>query len=131
MPEREALWEELAACPYPVVAFESPKRLHASLTSLASALPGRRAAVCRELTKAFEEVVRGPVEELVRRFAEPPKGEITLVIGPGDPGAEAPVDLLAVSVAELVAAGAPRKVAVDVVARLTGASRNALYRASL
>ena len=67
-PEREALWEELAAWPYPVVAFESPKRLHASLSSLAAALPGRPMAVCRELTKAFEEVARGPVEELVRRF---------------------------------------------------------------
>jgi 16S rRNA (cytidine1402-2'-O)-methyltransferase len=129
--EREAMWDELAAWPHPAVAFESPKRLGAALASLAAASPGRPVAVCRELTKVFEEVVRGPVEELVRHFVEPPKGEITLVIGPGDPRAEAAVDLVALAVAELVAAGTPRKLAVDVVARLTGASRNALYQASL
>lgn len=129
--EREALWEELAAWPHPAVAFESPKRLGASLSSLAAVQPGRPVAVCRELTKAFEEVVSGSVEELVQRFSEPTKGEITIVIGPSDARAGAPVDLVTAAVADLVAAGTPRKVAVDVVARLTGASRNALYRASL
>jgi 16S rRNA (cytidine1402-2'-O)-methyltransferase len=129
--EREALWEELAAWPHPAVAFESPKRLGASLSSLAAVQPGRPVAVCRELTKAFEEVVSGSVEELVQRFSEPTKGEITIVIGQSEARAGAPVDLVTAAVADLVAAGTPRKVAVDVVARLTGASRNALYRASL
>ena len=45
--------------------------------------PGRAVAVCRELTKRFEEVVRGTAAEVAERFAEAPKGEITLVIGPG------------------------------------------------
>jgi 16S rRNA (cytidine1402-2'-O)-methyltransferase len=129
--ERRALWEELAGWPHPAVAFESPKRLGESLSSLAEALPGRPVAVCRELTKAFEEVVRGPVGDVARHFAEPPKGEISIVIGAGDRPAQGDVDKSALAVGELVAAGAPRKVAVDVVARLTGASRNALYRTSL
>ena len=77
-----SLWDELAAWPIPVVAFESPQRLPATLRSLADALPERQVAVCRELTKKFEEVVRGPAAERRARFAEPPKGEITLVLGP-------------------------------------------------
>src|SRR6185437_3109436 len=55
--ELAALWEELAGWPWPAVAFESPRRLPASLGSLARVAPAREVAVCRELTKAFEEVV--------------------------------------------------------------------------
>ena len=125
----EAFWEELSRWPWPVVAFESPQRLAASLRSLAAVAPEREVAVCRELTKAFEEVARGTGEELAARFAEPPKGEIVLVLG----ASEAVVDTGAGidSVVELVAAGVPRRQAAAVVARLTGASRNALFEGSL
>ena len=124
-----ALWRETARWTWPVVAFESPRRLPASLRSLAAFDPEREAAVCRELTKRFEEIARGSAADLAARFAEPPKGEITVVVGPGsavsDPG-EARA-----AVAELIDAGTPRRVAADVVARLTDSSRNELYRASL
>lgn len=129
--ELTSLWSELAAWTHPVVAFESPRRLGASLASLAAVEPGRAVAVCRELTKAFEEVVRGTAAELAERFRHPPKGEVTLVLGPASGGVRCEDASAAVAVAELVGAGAPRRVAVDVVARLTGASRNDLYRASL
>ena len=76
------MWSELRGWPFPAVAFESPQRLPATLRSLAAADAGREVAVCRELTKRFEEVVRGTAAELAERFAEPPKGEITLVVGP-------------------------------------------------
>jgi 16S rRNA (cytidine1402-2'-O)-methyltransferase len=127
--ELERLWAELAGWEWPVVAFESPQRLPASLRSLAGVMPGREAAVCRELTKRFEEVARGTAAELATWFSEPPKGEITLVIGAGAGAARE--DEAAVAVAELVAAGTPRRVAAEIVARLTGASRNDLYRGSL
>src|SRR5881397_3373575 len=52
----QALWDELATWPHPAVAFESARRLPATLSSLARALPERPVAVCRELTKAFEQV---------------------------------------------------------------------------
>jgi 16S rRNA (cytidine1402-2'-O)-methyltransferase len=81
------------------------------------------------LTKKFEEVVRGPAAEVAARFAEPPKGEITLVLGPGEEVRD-PAGALE-AVAELVAAGIPRRRAADVVSRLTGASRNELYRRTL
>ena len=127
---RESLWEETAGWSWPVVAFESPQRLPASLASLASFDPGRPVAVCRELTKRFEEVVRGTAGDVAAQFAEPPKGEVTLVIGAGAGKADASSDGMA-AVAELVAAGVPRRRAADIVARLTGLSRNELYRSSL
>jgi 16S rRNA (cytidine1402-2'-O)-methyltransferase len=126
-----ALWQELGAWPCAAVAFESPQRLPVTLRSLASALPDRPAAVCRELTKAFEEVERGTAAELAARFPEPPKGEITLVLGAAPIRERPDREETVGAVAELVAAGLPRRQAVDVVARLTGQPRNRLYRASL
>lgn len=125
------LWDEARAWTWPAVAFESPKRLPASLASLAEAQPERPVAVCRELTKRFEEVVRGSAGELAERFAEAPKGEVTLVLGP-TAEEEAPDEAAALTaVTELVAAGVPRRQAANLVARLTGVARNALYRGSL
>jgi 16S rRNA (cytidine1402-2'-O)-methyltransferase len=127
-----ALWDEVAGWPHPAVAFESPRRLPATLRSLALAQPERPVAVCRELTKRFEEVVRGTAAEVAEQFREPPKGEITVVLGGVEsrsPAAGSEAALAAV--AELVAAGLPRRRAADVVARLTGTARNELYRRTL
>ena len=130
--ERDALWSEVASWPHPVVAFESPRRLPAALASLAAALPTREVAVCRELTKRFEEIARGPASEVAARFVDPPKGEITIVLG-GAPIEIAPsVDTAAISaMAELVAAGLPRRRAATLVSRLTGVSKNELYKTDL
>jgi 16S rRNA (cytidine1402-2'-O)-methyltransferase len=126
-----ALAEDLARWPWAVVAFESPQRLGASLGVLARAIPDRPAAVCRELTKRFEEVARGSLEELAGRFHDGAKGEITLVLGPGEPAAPDEAAAAAAAVSELVASNVPRGRAADVVSRLTGVPRNRLYRASL
>ena len=127
----ERLWAELAGWPHPAVAFESPQRLPATLRSLASAQPEREVAVCRELTKRFEEVVRGTSAEVATQFGEPPKGEITLVLGPGGRAGAGDEETAAAAVAELVAEGVPRRRAADIVARLTDTSRNELYRRTL
>ena len=124
-----SLWSEVARWPWPVVAFESPQRLPRTLRSLAGALPERPIAVCRELTKRFEEVTRGTPEELAARFAEPPKGEIVLVLGSGEVVADE--SAAADAVADLVRAGAGRRQAADVVSRLTGVPRNTLFERSL
>jgi len=124
------LWEELSSWHWPAVAFESPHRLQATLRSLAAADAARPVAVCRELTKRFEEVARGTAAELAERLVEPPKGEITLVIGPA-PARDVDEAAALAAVAELVEAGLPRKRAAELVARLTGAARNRLYRGSL
>ena len=135
LPRREAelraLWEEARSWSYAAVAFESPRRLARALEELARVSPARQVAVCRELTKRFEEVVRGTAAELADRFREPVKGEVTVVIGAGSSDLEEDGGAAADAVRELVDAGASRRVAVDVVARLAGASRNELYRTSL
>ena len=130
--ERDALWADLAEWPHPVVAFESPRRLPAVLASLASAMPSREIAVCRELTKRFEDIVRGPALEVARRFDSPPKGEVTIVLG-GMPlsGARAADSVAASAVAELVAEGLPRRRAAALVSRLTGVAKNELYKTGL
>jgi 16S rRNA (cytidine1402-2'-O)-methyltransferase len=124
------LGEELARWPWAVVAFESPQRLPRSLGALARVVPERPAAVCRELTKRFEEVAVGTVAELAARFAQAPKGEVTLVLGAA-PVAGADEGAATNAVAELVAAGLPRRQAAEVVSGLTGVARNRLYRTSL
>jgi 16S rRNA (cytidine1402-2'-O)-methyltransferase len=127
--DRRALWLELGGWPHPTVAFESPRRLPAALASLAAVEPKRVVAVCRELTKVFEEVVSGTAVAVAERYREPPRGEVTLVIGPSTRAADAEEAVAAV--VELIAAGTPRKVAAGIVARLTGVPRNTLYDVSL
>jgi len=128
---REALWRELSRWPYPSVAFESPKRLSATLASLAGFDPERELAVCRELSKRFEEVARGSARELAGRFEQAPKGEITLVIGPAAAESDEKEEAATAAVAELIGAGLPRRHAVELVAKLTGVARNRLYGRSL
>ncbi|MDF2752508.1 MAG: rsmI, partial [Gaiellaceae bacterium] len=129
--ELSALWRELAQWRHALVAFESPKRLPRSLASLAEALPDRPVAVCRELTKRFEEVARGPASAMAGRFADGTKGEITVVIGPGVVEDVADQDDALAAVADLLRAGASRKTAAEVVSRLTGVSKKRLYDTSL
>ena len=75
------LRQELERGEETVVAFESPRRVGATLALLAEIDPERPVAVCRELTKLHEEVVRGSAAELARKFADGARGEVTLVIG--------------------------------------------------
>jgi len=119
-----AALDRLDAAALPVVAFESPRRLPATLARLAERDPHRAVAVCRELTKLHEQVERGTAAEMAARFGEPPKGEVTLVLGAAQPAAaELPDREL---LAELAAAiGAKRAAALA--AALSGAPRNALY----
>jgi 16S rRNA (cytidine1402-2'-O)-methyltransferase len=114
-----------------LVAFESPRRVGASLAALAAVDPDRAVAVCRELTKLHEEVVRGTAAELAEHYAgDAPRGEIVVVIGGA--AAEA-VDLAPAlnALGRLVDAGAKARPAAGVVADLTGVPANALYKALL
>ena len=111
-----------------LVAFESPRRVADSLGVLAEIDPQRPVAVCRELTKTHEEVVRGPAHELAARYgAQAPKGEVALVIGAA-PHVAADLGPALDALRRLVEAGAKPRPAAAVVAELTGASANALYR---
>ncbi len=114
-----------------LVAFESPRRLGAALAALAAVDPERAVAVCRELTKLHEEIVRGTAAELAERYAaEEPRGEIVVVVG-GAPAEAADVAPALDALVRLVDAGAKARPAAGVVADLTGVSANALYKALL
>jgi 16S rRNA (cytidine1402-2'-O)-methyltransferase len=131
LPRKQSELREVFDSPETVVAFESPRRVAKTLQALAAADPERPVAVCRELTKLHEEIVRGPASELAGRFQDaPPRGEVVLVLGPAQAagGAEHLGPALD-AVRRLVDAGAKPRPAAAVVAELTGTSANALYRA--
>jgi 16S rRNA (cytidine1402-2'-O)-methyltransferase len=129
--ERRRRLDELAGEPRTLVLFEAPHRLAATLTALAGAFGAqRRAAVCRELTKTYEQVHRGSLAELADwAAAEQVRGEITLVLAGAEPAA---VDGdLAAEVAQRERSGLSRKDAMADVVRTFGATRRAVYDAVL
>jgi 16S rRNA (cytidine1402-2'-O)-methyltransferase len=129
LPRKRGDLETLLRVPETIVAFESPNRVAASLRALASVDPQRPVAVCRELTKVHEEIVRGSAGELAARYAEaPPRGEVVLVFG-GAPETEPALAPALDALRALVAAGAKPRPASSVVASLTGVKANTLYRA--
>ncbi|HLS45693.1 MAG TPA: 16S rRNA (cytidine(1402)-2'-O)-methyltransferase [Ornithinicoccus sp.] len=132
--ERERVLAQLVSEPRTMVFFEAPHRLAATLTSMASVFGGDRpAAVCRELTKTYEEVRRGGLAELAAWAGEGVRGEITLVVS-GVSGATSP----AVGVGDMVpgilqraASGERLKDVCRDVAGRTGLSVKALYDAAV
>ncbi|MGZ4625244.1 MAG: 16S rRNA (cytidine(1402)-2'-O)-methyltransferase, partial [Kineosporiaceae bacterium] len=133
--ERRHALEALAAEPRTMVFFESRHRLAATLAAMAGVLgPDRPAALCRELTKTYEEVRRQPLGELAAwAAATEPLGEITLVVAgrPAPRPGSMDVDALAEIVLERVAGGERLGEAASAVAAASGASRRALYDAAV
>jgi 16S rRNA (cytidine1402-2'-O)-methyltransferase len=126
--KRSALEQLLLAQTDTLVAFESPRRLAATLALLAALDPRRPAAVCRELTKLHEEVRRGSAAELAARYgAAEVRGEVVLVLGasPAPPVANAAA---VTALSEVVAAGARARPAAAAIAKLSGVGANELYR---
>lgn len=140
--EQRSVLEELRSLDAALVFYESPNRLVAALSAIAEVLPWREVAVCRELTKLHEEVVRGRLPEVRDAFAAREregagiKGEIVLVIdGPSaaeDAAAEQDAEAAARDRAvELKAAGARNKDIARAIAEEFGIARNAAYDISL
>jgi 16S rRNA (cytidine1402-2'-O)-methyltransferase len=130
LPKRSGEMERVLRSAETVVAFESPRRVGESLAALAAIAPERPAAVCRELTKMHEEVARGSLSELARRFRGDVKGEIVLVIGPAASGDhDHDISFAVDALRHLVQSGARPRAAASVVAALTGTRANDLYRA--
>ena len=127
--KRAELTRLFASAEQTLVAFESPRRLAATLATLAAVDPQRPAAVCRELTKLHEEVRREGAAALAEHYGRTtPRGEIVLVVGAAAPGAGARAEALG-ALRELVAAGARARPAAGAVAKLAGVGANELYRA--
>lgn len=129
--ERLSTLRAVAAEPRTMVFFESPNRLAASLTDIATALGAdRRVVVCRELTKLYEEVRRGTAAELAAWAAEGVRGEIVVVVA-GAPARAADPEAAVQQVLALVAAGSRLKEAAAEVADATGLGKRDLYQAAL
>ncbi len=130
LPKRSGEMERVLRSAETVVAFESPRRVGESLAALAAIAPDRPAAVCREMTKMHEEIARGTLAELARRFRGDVKGEIVLVIGPASSeDHDRDVGFAVDALRHLVQSGARPRAAASVVAALTGTRANDLYRA--
>jgi 16S rRNA (cytidine1402-2'-O)-methyltransferase len=129
--ERSRRLESLGAEERTLVFFEAPHRTGEALAAMSAAFgPDRQAAVCRELTKTYEEVRRGPLRELVDWADQGVRGEVTIVVA----GALPPSGDLAAGVAQVQAmldAGTKLKPAVAEVSSRQGLSRNELYEAVL
>jgi len=130
--ERRRRIAELADEARTLVLFEAPHRTAETLVDLAAAFgTQRRAAVCRELTKTYEEVRRATLGELAAWAADGVRGEVTLVVeGAADVEYDGTVDLAAL-VADRVAHGEPRKTAIAAVAAELGVPKKAVYAAVL
>ncbi|MGW5054926.1 16S rRNA (cytidine(1402)-2'-O)-methyltransferase [Actinokineospora sp. NPDC004072] len=128
--ERTRWLEQFTTEPRTAVFFESPHRLHGLLVDAAAVLGDRRAAVCRELTKTYEEVRRGTLAELAE-WAEPGvKGEITVVIAGAQP--QAPdLDALVERARAMAATGVRLKDAAAAIAAEAGVSKKAIYDAAV
>lgn len=129
--ERDRALAALADEARTMVFFDSPHRVAETLAAMAKAFgPQRRAAVCRELTKTYEEVRRGTLAELAAWAEEGVRGEVTLVVAGAEPAAASPSDHVA-EVLERAAAGERLKDAAAAVAARTGLRKRALYQAAL
>jgi 16S rRNA (cytidine1402-2'-O)-methyltransferase len=129
--ERSKWLSSLRDEPRTVVFFESPHRVASLLSDAASVLgPERQAAVCRELTKTYEEVKRGSLGSLAAWAAEGVRGEITVVLSGAEPRAVAVADLVG-EVQSRVDAGERLKSAAAEVAGAAGVSKKELYDAVL
>jgi 16S rRNA (cytidine1402-2'-O)-methyltransferase len=128
--ERRRALAAVAGLPFTLVLFEAPHRITALLEDIRRTLGDRRIALGRELTKTFEEIVRGRPEELLAHLrAHPPRGEFTLVVegaGEGARQAEGKAET-AERMRALLAAGRPPAEAVTTVAREAGISRREAY----
>jgi 16S rRNA (cytidine1402-2'-O)-methyltransferase len=131
--ERRTLFTRMASEPRTLVFFEAPHRVAATLADLAAAFgPDRPAALCRELTKVYEEIRRAPLGELASSAVEdPPRGEITLVVAgaPARPAEPPTAAALVAEVADLEATGTPRKAAIAAVAAERGVPKREVYNA--
>ncbi|MGW1682199.1 16S rRNA (cytidine(1402)-2'-O)-methyltransferase [Saccharopolyspora sp. NPDC002376] len=130
--ERRRWFSRLVAEERTCVFFEAPHRLADALADAVEVLGGeRRAAVCRELTKTYEEIRRGSLAELAAWAAEGVRGEITVVLGGAEPAASADPAELVDQVEQRAADGMRLKDAVAEVAELSGVRKKELYDAVL
>lgn len=130
--DQRATLESASTEPGPIVAYESPHRIKATLANLSELLPDRNLVICRELTKLYEETFRGTAQEALRHFDDP-RGEFVIVIqGAGNQSKETiSDDSILEALSTLKSEGLTGRTLVERAVETTGAPKNRVYRLSL
>ncbi len=132
--ERTALLEELLRAGRTAVLFESPRRLKATIAEIAQIDPVRSVVIARELTKKFEEVIRGSASDLLELLETTEiKGEVVLLFGPGQKKGTQTITAseLRDAVIKLIKEGTQKKQAISEVAKKFGTSKHSVYESVL
>ena len=132
--DREAVLQRLTGEARTAVAFETPHRLASALADASRLIPARQMAICRELTKLHEEIIRGTAAELIAGLPEKVKGEIVMVFAPAEAGGRPAEDSdarAAGAASRLLAAGLTPRQAADILAAIASIPRNRAYRLAL
>lgn len=134
LPARSAKALDQLDVPCPVILYEAPHRIAATVRALLERFgPAREIVIAREMTKKFEEVARmrlGDAPAWLEAGPHRQQGEFVLVLGPGEPKAAAPAPDPE-RVLDVLLEALPASEAARLAARITGAPKNALYRAAL
>lgn len=128
--QRQSRLQELSSEPRTMIFFEAPHRVRPTLADMIAAFGGsRRAALCRELTKTYEEIRRATLAELAA--LDDPRGEVTLVVAGAAPSERPSDEILRAEIEALTASGVSRRDAATTVAEIHGLPRRSLYPLSL
>ena len=132
--ERRKLFERWSEADYPVVVFETPHRIEASLADMAAQFPDRRLTLAREITKTFETFLSGTVAEIqaaLKNDSNQTRGEMVLVLHPAVKEKHSDLPEAAQNTMKILAAELPTKQAAELAAKITGENKKALYDLAL
>lgn len=132
--ERQKLLAKWAEADYPIVMFETPHRIEATLADMNTVFPNREIVLAREISKTFETFLSGTVAELqtaLQADSNQTRGEMVLVLHPAVVEKNSDVPEAAQNVMKVLAAELPTKQAADLAAKITGESKKVLYDLAL
>ncbi|PJO78060.1 16S rRNA (cytidine(1402)-2'-O)-methyltransferase [Neisseria brasiliensis] len=132
--ERQKLFAKWAEADYPIVMFETPHRIEATLDDMAALFPERQLVLAREITKTFETFLSGTVSEIqtaLQADSNQTRGEMVLILHPAVKEKSSDLPDHAQNVMKVLAAELPTKQAADLAAKITGESKKALYDLAL
>jgi len=132
--ERQKLLAKWAQADFPVVMFETPHRIEATLADMAALFPGRSLTLAREITKTFETFLSGSVTEIqatLKNDGNQARGEMVLILHPALREKHDTLPEAAQNVMKILAAELPTKQAAELAAKITGEGKKALYDSAL
>ena len=132
--ERQKLLAKWAEADFPIVMFETPHRIEASLADMVAQFPERRLTLAREITKTFETFLSGTVAEIqaaLKNDSNQTRGEMVLVLHPAVKEKHSDLPEAAQNTMKILAAELPTKQAAELAAKITGENKKALYDLAL